>query len=293
MKPMNRFRVVPQPKNQDNMTETGIGNKLKMEREKRGLTLDDVHAQIRIHPEILSNLEENRFDALPAAIYTKGFLKHYCEFLNLNSDELMDEYEKLNVRHKEQSLVLESKDKSELTGLFPDLALPRARTWIKSNRRVLLTVLGVVLAIFIALKLIGGVISLGKSWFSNGPTGQRVEEQRTVDKRKLQEEIRKNSPYLHSLGQGNYPKIGPKEPLQLKIRAKTAVWLRVASDGIIVFESIMRPGQFKRWQASKMFDVQLGRPEGAEFTVNDFLLGTPGDGTAKHVIVNRKGVREI
>jgi len=69
--------------------------------------------------------------------------------------------------------------------------------------------------------------------------------------------------------------------------------MRLAADGEIVFESILRAGEIKDWSAQKLFDLQLGRPEGIIITVNQQHLGTPSNADAKHLIINRKGVRRL
>ncbi|HEY5058300.1 MAG TPA: helix-turn-helix domain-containing protein [Gaiellaceae bacterium] len=69
-----------------------IGESLREARHRRGLTAPDVQKGIRIRERYLTALEEERWDMLPGEVYTKGFLRTYAEFLGLNGQLYIDEY---------------------------------------------------------------------------------------------------------------------------------------------------------------------------------------------------------
>lgn len=71
-----------------NLEETGAA--LKAEREKRGLTLDDVVNQLKINPRLLRSLEEGDTSSLPPPAYIKGFIRSYARFLGLSESELQE-----------------------------------------------------------------------------------------------------------------------------------------------------------------------------------------------------------
>jgi len=71
-----------------------IGELLRQEREKQGLTLDDVHYKTKISKNNLRFLENGNFEDLPHRVYTKGFIKNYALFLGLDAQELVDAFEK-------------------------------------------------------------------------------------------------------------------------------------------------------------------------------------------------------
>ncbi len=278
-----------------------IGQRLKDERSKRGLSLDDCHAQIRVHPRVLFLLEENRFNELPAAIYTKGFLKQYSDFLNLDTKNLLSDYDRLHVEHRKQSLVVESENKAVTTSLFPDLALPKSLS-LSKTRELLRPYLKIILITLCAIAVVAAIWMIGSSIFGaksqakkpqvkTSSVAKKSSSNSAIKQSKDIEIIRRNSPYIYSVGQGNFPKVSTKDDLALKIKADSHVWVRVASDGKTVFESILQPGQFKELSAAKVLDIQLGRPKSVTLTLNGQLLGTT-DG-AKHVLVSRKGVRRL
>lgn len=65
-----------------------IGPILRAARLKRGQSLEAVAQQTRISKRFLEALEENRFEQFPAVVYLRGFLKGYCEHLDVNFDEI-------------------------------------------------------------------------------------------------------------------------------------------------------------------------------------------------------------
>jgi cytoskeletal protein RodZ len=64
-----------------------LGDSLRQQREKRGITLDQAAADTRIREKFLKALEDGDEQSLPGAVYTKGFLRNYAEYLGLNDEE--------------------------------------------------------------------------------------------------------------------------------------------------------------------------------------------------------------
>lgn len=70
------------------MTLSELGVTLQSEREKRGLTLQDVAERLRISTHVLRALEMGDMDALPHKAYAKGFIRSYATLLGLATDEI-------------------------------------------------------------------------------------------------------------------------------------------------------------------------------------------------------------
>jgi transcriptional regulator with XRE-family HTH domain len=69
-----------------------IGASLREARTRRGLSSADVQKAIRIRERYLTALEEEKWDLLPGEAYAKGFLRTYAEFLGLDGDLYLDEW---------------------------------------------------------------------------------------------------------------------------------------------------------------------------------------------------------
>ena len=55
-----------------------------------GYELADIATALRIRLLHLEALEEGRFENLPGSVYAAGFLRSYCEFLGLQSNEMVE-----------------------------------------------------------------------------------------------------------------------------------------------------------------------------------------------------------
>jgi cytoskeleton protein RodZ len=67
----------------------GVGDALRAERERQGLQLTDVAAQLRIRRVHLAAIEAERFDQLPAGSYATSFLRSYATHLGLDAAEIL------------------------------------------------------------------------------------------------------------------------------------------------------------------------------------------------------------
>jgi cytoskeleton protein RodZ len=69
-----------------------IGSSLRGARERQQLELSQVEEATRIRMKYLEALEDERFDALPGTAYVKGFLRTYADYLGLDADQFVEEY---------------------------------------------------------------------------------------------------------------------------------------------------------------------------------------------------------
>lgn len=68
-----------------------IGERLRLAREERGLSLDDVASQTRIPIRHLQHIESEDWDALPGITYCVGFVRAYANMIGLDGAELSRE----------------------------------------------------------------------------------------------------------------------------------------------------------------------------------------------------------
>lgn len=62
-----------------------ISDILREEREKKGLSLDDVVAALKIRKNFIINIEKGDFEPLPSESYAMGFVKNYADYLGISS----------------------------------------------------------------------------------------------------------------------------------------------------------------------------------------------------------------
>jgi cytoskeleton protein RodZ len=72
---------------------TGIGETLRQARVSRGFDLDQAAEATNIRVRYLGDLEDERFDRLPAPVYARSFLREYADVLGLDAEVLVARYE--------------------------------------------------------------------------------------------------------------------------------------------------------------------------------------------------------
>ena len=82
-----------------------IGGSLREARLKRGLTPAEVQKAIRIRDRYLQALEEERWELLPGDAYVKGFLRTYADYLGLDGNLYVEEYNSRFAHPDEPQLV--------------------------------------------------------------------------------------------------------------------------------------------------------------------------------------------
>jgi cytoskeleton protein RodZ len=80
-----------------------IGNSLREARVRRGIEFAQAELATKIRGKYLRALEEEHFEVLPAETYVKGFLRTYAEYLGLDGQLYVDEYNSRFVIGEEQS----------------------------------------------------------------------------------------------------------------------------------------------------------------------------------------------
>ena len=79
-----------------------IGNSLREARLRQSLELTEAELATKIRGKYLRALEEEQFELLPAQTYVKGFLRTYAEWLGLDGQLYVDEYNSRYVTGEEE-----------------------------------------------------------------------------------------------------------------------------------------------------------------------------------------------
>ncbi len=71
---------------------SAFGERLRREREMRGVSLDEIAAATKIGTRLLRALEEEQFDLLPGGIFNKGFVRAYAKYLGIDEEAAVADY---------------------------------------------------------------------------------------------------------------------------------------------------------------------------------------------------------
>lgn len=69
-----------------------IGRTLKALREAQNLTLADIAARLHLDPRVIAAIEADNHDALPAALYVRGYLRGYARIVGANPEQVVGVY---------------------------------------------------------------------------------------------------------------------------------------------------------------------------------------------------------
>jgi len=142
-----------------------FGKKLTETRTARGLDIDQVSRETNITRRYLEALEKEDFTVFPGEPYILGFLRNYCEYLGLNSNEIIALYKNLKI----QETPIPLKD------LMP--TRPISDRFFVGPKTAKIAV-GLIAAILVILVLVAGVYFGGKI-LNAIPKGNETADART------------------------------------------------------------------------------------------------------------------
>lgn len=246
-----------------------LGAKLKGIRLAKGLSLEDVHKNTRIHMNILKAIEEDNLTGINP-VFIKGFLRMYCRCLGVDANEHIAAYEKpagksaptQAVRTEDKTLGRESLK----LGTIPGVSL--------SVKKILL--ISVVLVV--ALGIVFGVSRIFSNKHKKSFVKEKLYPNLYQKKQNVQPKAAPAKPYVFVPPAGmkdNRPAVvvAPvKKPefeyLRLGILARDNCWVTVRADGRTVFRSIIKKGNFESWQAKERIELSLGNAGVVEIDLN-------------------------
>ena len=142
------------------MTLSEFGQKLKQEREAKGITLQQIQQKTKISLHILKAIEEGNTSLLPHPVYAKGFVQDYARNLGLDWKEIGEQFANLyRAEDKHENLEeLPTSLKAKLGG---------GRTY-RCSKIIALSVLGITLVVLVWLAV--------SSFFSSEKDVQKIEK---------------------------------------------------------------------------------------------------------------------
>ncbi len=93
----------------------GIGAALRLAREQRNLSQIDLARNLRLEPRIVRQLEEERFDELPAPAFVRGYLRSVGKELGLDTARLLELFDAQSTREAPPLADFESRPPMEIT----------------------------------------------------------------------------------------------------------------------------------------------------------------------------------
>jgi len=244
-----------------------IGDSLREARTRRGLSAADVHKGIRIRERYLTALEEEQWEMLPGEAYAKGFLRTYAEFLGLDGELYVDEYNARLRGGDEEPLVPES---------------------LAARRRPSGTALRAVAGALVLAAAVAGLAA----WQLSGSSGPHValppaSSGGPAAAAAPAPTVKAKAPVRRAAA----PSVAPAFAVLSAVRGDC--WLSVHAggpNGALLFEGILSRGATKRFSLAQAVWVRMGRPNALDVVV----AGRPVAGLAaapENMLLSRAGAK--
>jgi cytoskeletal protein RodZ len=253
-------------------TAMGVfGDRLRREREMRGITLDEIAESTKISRRHLEALERDHFDQLPGGVFNKGFVRAYARFLGIDEDQAVADY---SLAANEQP---EPEDKFPLEiHVEPDRELnPR-----RSN-----------LPLVFALAALAGVMVGYFFWLKSKPKNEHsaaASQEATVQEQgkapASATDSSATSPATAQSRAAAQPQPtaqSPEKPLEKKfsvlIKAKEDSWVSIVADGKAFFGDTLAADTRKKFRAARLLVLTTRNAGGIDVLFNGKPLGALGN----------------
>jgi cytoskeletal protein RodZ len=242
-----------------------VGAYLRQLRETRGVSLEEIARVTRVSSSYLHALEADDFSALPVPVFTRGFVRAYCQTLGETPDEALALYEGRSELPASTAAPAPRAVTARVTGVAPHVTTESRNRGPVLVSFILLVVLGVALfAITLALQS-GRETSEerrgARGTTSTAPSGSAG---RPADGASSGA----TSAPASSLAAAGMSGATQSNGYRLVARAVESTWIRVRTEEGLTTEETIPAGQSREWFSTKPFTLTVGNAGGVKLEVN-------------------------
>ncbi len=119
------------------------GAALRAARHAMGASVPEVAGSLKVSWAIIENIEAERFDALPASVFTRAYIRGYADLVGLDPDEMLWAYDQKTAPGK--TTEIETRPLSALSKVLTAfssglLKIPRRQSWVFGGTVILIAV---------------------------------------------------------------------------------------------------------------------------------------------------------
>jgi cytoskeleton protein RodZ len=270
-----------------------FGDKLRREREMRGITLAEIAESTKISTRHLKALEDDQFELLPGGVFNRGFVRAYARFLGINEEQTVADY------------VAASNEQEPRADKFPLEIHEKEDNSPPLNPKR--SVLPVVLALVALILLVGGWAYWVKYKSSRSetrnrpsvspPTQSLTETTPSAPSATQAQPAKTAEPQLTDVAAkaGGSESQDQSNSISIVIKAKQDSWVSVAADDEVLWEGVLYANTERTIQAKsgKELVLKTGNAAGIEVSYNGKPLGVLGkEKEVRKIPLNPAGLRQ-
>lgn len=272
---------------------SSIGERLREERLRRGLGVEQIAEQLKINPSMLTAIETGNLDRLPGGFFRRSFVRQYARALGIPSEEIEAELKRIDGDEAQPTM-----QQSEIA-FRPEIDRRPVTPASSPSRMGGPQPLGSLIAFLLIVAACTGIYALWERTrdADTGPAtaarqapaaAKRPQASQPAPVAGVQQPA---PPTQEPAESGSVPPSSPSPltdepepaqrptpsaPVRLEMRAATEVWVRIREGGTVLFEGTLQPGVSRTFEGQKAVIARIGRPGAVTVTWNGKPTGTLG-----------------
>jgi len=247
-----------------------FGERMRREREMRGIKLEEISESTKISQRNLLALEDERFERLPGGIFNKGFVRAYARYLGLDEEQAVQDFMAASANYDQPAAL-------QPPGAEVSLVKPPVMPSDASEKRKDLA-----WALAALLVLAAG----GAGWYRLNHSSKNAASSSTLSATPSLPRI----PLPSSAGQNGAAELGsggseaaqaanPVDgALVLAVRANQESWVSMVVDGKPFMDQVLVPGNEQMVRAREKIVLKTGNACGLQISYNGKALAPIGKG---------------
>jgi len=232
-----------------------FGERLRREREMRGITLEEISESTKIARRHLEALEDEDFNHLPGGIFNKGFVRAYARYLGIDEDQAVADYVAVMNEQPapENQFPLDVREKPN-----PALNPKRSR-----------------FPLALALAVLVGVLIGYALWLRSKPHTTEAAKHGVPSSTVPAPTATPADPATSQPGQVNVEV--PAGRFSVVVTAREDSWVSIIADGKYQIQKTLRAGKQKTVKANKLIVLETKNAGGIDVSYNGKPVGAIGN----------------
>lgn len=257
-----------------------VGEALRAEREKKGLSIQDIEKATSIRALYLNAIEDGNYSVAPGEVYVKGFIRNYANFLGLDPQQMIDLYRQSQAPAEPPETQEAAAEPAKESSVSEKMIRKRqkASSWTKRYIAIAL----IIAAGGAALWAFGGALSPAKPQADKNLAETKPAPGPAVQ----QPPAAVPSPPPASVpaptapakpNEATAPGTAATKPVVVSAKFTDRCWILVTADGKQIFEGTPKVGDSLTWQGEREVTVRMGNAGAVDIIYNGKSAGKLGD----------------